>query len=138
MLYTVTTYYLCRVLTRVAFAPYALPRLSQMYQNPVFDSLAGVSIAGLLGVMGLVLTEVQHGAQHNSATVFWVLFSWCIWERVSIQHYLYFRCTRDAANDMHVLYRTPVVCRTFLLFAQYFCFVLAYLAQHCDETLSLS
>lgn len=34
-------------------------RLSQYYQNPVFDSLAGVSIAGLLGVMGLVLTEVS-------------------------------------------------------------------------------
>ncbi|CAM9682088.1 unnamed protein product, partial [Ectocarpus fasciculatus] len=32
--------------------------LSQYYQAPVFDSLAGVSIAGLLGVMGLVLTEV--------------------------------------------------------------------------------
>ncbi|CAM9970505.1 unnamed protein product, partial [Ectocarpus sp. 12 AP-2014] len=33
--------------------------LSQYYQAPVFDSLAGVSIAGLLGVMGLVLTEVN-------------------------------------------------------------------------------
>lgn len=33
--------------------------LSQYYQNPVFDSMAGVSIAGLLGVMGLVLTEVS-------------------------------------------------------------------------------
>lgn len=36
-----------------------LCRLSQYYQNPVFDSMAGVSIAGLLGVMGLVLTEVR-------------------------------------------------------------------------------
>lgn len=34
-------------------------RLSQYYQNPVFDSMAGVSIAGLLAVMGLVLTEVR-------------------------------------------------------------------------------
>lgn len=33
--------------------------LSQMYQNPVYDSLAGVSIAVLLGVIGLGLTEVN-------------------------------------------------------------------------------
>lgn len=37
---------------------FSLQSLSQVYHNPVFDSLAGVSIAGLLGVMGLVLTEV--------------------------------------------------------------------------------
>lgn len=76
MLYTVTIHCVCRV-DSSCLAPDALPRLSQMYQNPVFDSLAGVSIAGLLGVMGLVLTEVQHGVQHSSATVFWVVFYWC-------------------------------------------------------------
>ncbi|CAM9657221.1 unnamed protein product [Hapterophycus canaliculatus] len=47
--------------------------LSQYYQNPVFDSLAGVSIAGLLGVMGLVLTEVNRrfliGQSVDSETV---------------------------------------------------------------------
>lgn len=37
----------------------SVDRLSQMYGNPIFDSLAGVSIAGLLGVMGIVLTEVK-------------------------------------------------------------------------------
>lgn len=44
-------------------------RLSQYYQNPVFDSLAGVSIAGLLGVMGLVLTEVRSTRFHRRACV---------------------------------------------------------------------
>ncbi|CAM9889355.1 unnamed protein product, partial [Ascophyllum nodosum] len=32
---------------------------SQAYQNPVFDSMAGVSIAGLLGMMGIALTEMN-------------------------------------------------------------------------------
>lgn len=34
------------------------PRLTQLYGTPVFDSLAGVGIAGLLGVMGLRLIQV--------------------------------------------------------------------------------
>ena len=38
-------------------------RFSQAYQNPVFDSMAGVSIAGLLGMMGIALTEVRTPAQ---------------------------------------------------------------------------
>jgi len=33
--------------------------MSQAYQNPVFDGIAGVSIAGLLGATGLALIEVQ-------------------------------------------------------------------------------
>eukprot|EP00903_Cladosiphon_okamuranus_P009592 g9131.t1 len=42
--------------------------LSQYYQNPVFDSMAGVGIAGLLGVMGLMNRRFLIGQSVDSET----------------------------------------------------------------------
>ena len=59
------------VLFPLAGAPWRPRRLSQMYQNPVYDSLAGVSIAVLLGVIGLGLTEVSRADLHQRRALSW-------------------------------------------------------------------
>lgn len=43
--------------------------MSQAYQNPVFDGIAGVSIAGLLGATGLALIEVYTSMDVSDRTV---------------------------------------------------------------------